>query len=101
VKCLVPEACEEVQQGTKIEIMLAAINPVFFLRSESPRHFFLLINLLGGTYILAVGLMGRGFTRFAKKRCRSGSKTRSFLHTMFQLGFEFHAVPSFRRLGRP
>jgi hypothetical protein len=45
----------------------------------------------------SAGLMGRGFMRFAKKRCRSGSKARSFLPTMYQLGFDFHAVPSFRR----
>jgi len=80
--------------------MLTAINPVALPALRIAATFFLLINLLGGTYIFAVGLMGRGFTRFAKKRCRSGSKARSFLHTMYQLGFDFHAVPSFRRLGR-
>ena len=65
-----------------------------FLRSERAATFFLLINWLGGTYIFAVSLMGRGFMRFAKKRYRSGSKGRSFFHMMYQLGFDFHAVPS-------
>jgi hypothetical protein len=54
---------------------------------------------LEGVRVL-IDVMGRGFMRFAKKRCRSGSKARSFLLTMYQLGFDFHAVPSFRRLGR-
>jgi hypothetical protein len=80
--------------------MLAAINPVALPALRIAATFFLLINLLGGTYIFAVGLMGRGFRRFAKKRCRSGSKAWSFFDTMYQLGFDFHAVPSFRRLGR-
>jgi hypothetical protein len=80
--------------------MVTAINSVALPALWMAATFFLPINFLRGTYIFAVGLMGRGFMRFAKKRCRSGSKTRSFLHTMYQLGFDFHAVPSFRRLGR-
>ena len=32
--------------------------------------------------------------RFATKRCRSGCTVRSFFPTMYQLGFDLHAVPS-------
>src|SRR6185437_11002653 len=32
--------------------------------------------------------------RFAAKRCNSGWTVRSFLATMYQLGFDFQAVPS-------
>ncbi len=32
--------------------------------------------------------------RFAAKRCSSGWTVRSALATMYQLGFDFHAVPS-------
>src|SRR5207253_958588 len=32
--------------------------------------------------------------RFATKRSRSGCTVRSFLPTMYQLGFDLHAVPS-------
>ena len=31
--------------------------------------------------------------RLAKKRSRSGSTVRSFVPTMYQLGFDFQAVP--------
>ena len=65
-----------------------------FLRSKRAGTLFVLINWLGGKYIFAVSLMGRGFMRFAKKRYRSGSKAWSFLHTTYQLGFDFHAVSS-------
>src|SRR6266404_7783445 len=44
--------------------------------------------------VTAFELMVVAFTRFATKRSSSGCTVRSFLPTMYQLGFDFHAVPS-------
>src|ERR1700722_13202765 len=44
--------------------------------------------------VTAVELMAVAFLRLATKRSSSGCTVRSFLPTMYQLGFYLHAVPS-------
>src|SRR5215470_11035045 len=46
-----------------------------------------------GTWLLSVSKVVAPM-RFATKRSNSGWIVRSFVATMYQLGFDFHAVPS-------
>src|ERR1700747_1437373 len=46
-----------------------------------------------GTWLLSTSEVGAPM-RFAKKRCRSGWTVRSLVATMYQVGFDFQAVPS-------